>query len=295
MDNSYDENTTGLGLDGVVNQPNPGFGLGVPTNEELDQYNNQRAMAPDIDGPVQYAHEVETSKMDMAKKLLGGLKTSKERQAYEAEQQMLDAQRAQVQAETVLRNETAAQADREKIQMQYTVHPKQQAKIEERQLTPSLIEALKKAGKAAVVAAAVIGVSAGIVAGAHSVLTKPEFVPEQTPQSIELNNQINNSENINEVIDAINNNKQQNFESVQTVIEDHNQKVDEAKEEREQKEEQMQELREETIENSSMSDSMQNFVNEVNRQKVISIESGVTVNPEQVVDSNSEAVGGRGL
>lgn len=295
MDNSYDGNTTGLGLDGVVNQPNPGFGLGVPTNEELDQYNNQRAMAPDIDGPVQYAHEVETSKMDMAKNLLGSLKTKYERQAYETEQQMLDAQREQVQAETVLRNETAAQADREKIQMQYTVHPKQQAKIEERQLPPNLIETLKKAGKAAVVAVAVIGVSAGIVAGAHSVLTKPEFVPEQTPQSIELNNQINNSENIDEVIDAINNNKQQNIESVHTVIEDHNQKVDEAKEEREQKEEQMQELREKTIENSSMSDSMQNFVNEVNRQKVIRIESGVTVNPEQVVDSNSEAVGGRGL
>ena len=110
MNNNYDGNTAGLGLDGVVNQPNPGFGLpeeqvvesvqpvvsnddigmGMPTNEELNEYNNQRAMAPQVDAPVQYAHEIENSKMDRTNNLLDSLKTRDEREAYETEQQMLD-------------------------------------------------------------------------------------------------------------------------------------------------------------------------------------------------------------
>ena len=334
MDNN-NGNTTGLGLDGVVNQPNPGFGLpeeqvmepvqpvgtvqpvqptepvqpvvsnnvgmGMPTNEELGEYNNQRAMAPNIDGPVQYAHEIETSRMEKANNLLDSLKTSDEREAYQAEQNELNANMAQVQTETILRNETAVEADIEKMQMQYVKHPKQPVRVENRALDPVLVEKIKKTAKNAAVAAAALGVTVGIVMGAHQALSQPEFVPEQTPQSIELQENIDNAENMNDMIDAINENKEQNIESgitthPESVVETPvlPELVEQKREEKEQKEEKMQELREKAVENSNMSDSMQNFVDEVNRQKVIKIESGKTIHPETVIN-DSDAVGGRGL
>ena len=179
--------------------------------------------------------------------------------------------------------------------MQYIAHSKQTTKIEERQVDPALANILKKMG----VMVAIVGVAIGVRFGVHSVITEPEFVPEQTPQSIELQEDINNAESFDEVVDAINENKAQQIESgVAThpkyVIEDHNQKVEEAKDERKQKEEQMQALREETAENNNMSESMQNFVNEENKQKVIKIENKMTIHPEHVIPENN-AIGGKSL
>ena len=293
MNNNYN-GQTGLGLDGTVNQPVEGFGLpneelvqaqpeisvsdqpnpltGMPTEAELNQYSEQREMSSIVDAPVQYNHEREAAREDKINNLLGSLKTSDERQAYQIEQQALDANKEQLQNEAILRNETAIEADKEKIAMKYVKLPKQFAKVEERQLPPAVVEMIKKL--------AVVGISIGVGIGAAAavvdrVVSAPKIVPEQTPSSIELQENIDNAENMDQVIDAINEHKEQQIESGITT---HPEKVIEEKHE--------------SVENVDMSDSMQNFVDEVNRQKVISIESGVTMHPETVIDNG---VGGKSL
>lgn len=341
LDGVVNQPNPGFGLDGVVNQPNSGFGLpeeqvqsveavqpvqpmepvqsvptvelavsndvreGVPTEEEVKQYEAQRALASEIDGPVQYDYEKKISNDDLASKLLDSTKTETERQAYKAEQQMLDDQKEKIQSEIVLRNETAVQADKERIQMQYVNHPKQPIRVENRALDPVLVEKIKQTAKKAIAALATLGVTAGIVMGAHQALTQPEFVPNQTPQSIEFQEDLKNAKNINEANDITNEHKESQEGVIpHEAIEDLKTKEQQARQmqelveqktvEKEQKEEKMQELREKAVKNSNMSESMQNFVDEVNRQKVIKIESGKTIHPEQVVDS-SDVVGGRGL
>ena len=51
------------------------IGMGVPTEAEVNQYKDQRAMAPDIDGPVQYDYEKQISNANRVDDLLGSLKT----------------------------------------------------------------------------------------------------------------------------------------------------------------------------------------------------------------------------
>ena len=167
---------------------------------------------------------------------------------------------------------------------------------------------LKKVAKYVVATVIAGAIAYGAVKGGISVIKNPDpIVPEQTPQTIELQENIDNAENFDEVIDIINEHKAQNIESgIQTnpehVIDtpSSEQTVEEARENYEQQQEQMKELREKTVENlekkDSMSDSMKEFVEESNRQKVIKIESGITSNPEHVIgDINEIEQGGRSI
>ena len=227
----------------------------------VEPVNEQNSFTPPVDGSYD--------------SILASLRSKKEI----AEQRVLDQQLQGIKEEPSNRKEFLSNVTAETSQ--YIMTQKQAVHVEERELDPSLVEKLKGVAKKALIGAAIIGVSAAVVAGAHSVFTEPEFVPEQTPQSIELQEQIDNAENFDQVVDAINDNKQQNIESGITthpehVIEDNTTEV----------------VEEPVVKKTDVLDSMQQAVDEVNRQKVISIESGITTHPEHVVDSNE---GGRGL
>lgn len=186
----------------------------------------------------------------------------------------------------------------------YEIMKSQSTKVSTKEIDPNHIDRLKKIAKGIAIAIVTGAITYGAVKGGISVIKNPDPVmPNQTPQTIELQENIDNAENFNEVIDAINKNKEQNIESgvksnPEHVIESssNEEKINEIKENQEQKQEQMTKLREEAIEKKDESSSMQEFVNEVNRQKVIKIESGFQKNPEHVIGDTTETEqGGRSL
>ena len=324
------EEKQGFGLGGEVKQPNVGFGLPSEPGEVVQQapademqrqlddayrnwdYMNNRAAAESenadmrnkvLDSLNNGASNVVNEPLQQqavgVNSVLDSLKTDEERAEQQRVNSELDAERERIESEIRNRNENAIAIDKEKISMQYIKHSKQPTKIEERQLDPALANMLKKMG----VLIAVVGVAIGVRFGAHSVIAEPEFVPEQTPQSIELQDNIDKSENFDGVIDAINEHKQQNIESdiglhPEHVINDQEQKVEQeivnVQQEDESKTKEAEEITESNVENSKLSESMQNFVNEENRQKVIKIENKITAHPEHVITENN-TVGGKGI
>ena len=228
--------------------------------------------------------------------VLDSVKDRETRQKQEQENIKLDQEREEIENQIHNRNIDFFN----ELHAQYAVIRRQATKTSQKEVEQEqkekAHEVARKIATALLAGAVIISVAAG---GVNTFKHPEPPVPEQTPQSIELEENIENSQNFEEVIDAINENKEQQIESgIQShpehVIDNRNQKIEEAKEEKEQNEEKMQELREKAVEKSSMSDSMKNFVEEVNRQKVIKIESGIKMHPENVVDNN-ETVGGRSL
>ena len=72
------------------------------------------------------------------------------------------------------------------------------------------------------------------------------------------------------------------------------QEIVNVQQEDESKTKEAEEITESNVENSKLSESMQNFVNEENRQKVIKIENKITAHPEHVITENN-TVGGKGI
>lgn len=228
--------------------------------------------------------------------MLDSVKDRETRERQEEENRRLDQEREEIESQINNRNIDFFN----ELHTQYVEIKKQQTKTSPKEVEQKQKEKTHEIARKIATALLAGSIAISVVMGGASIIKHPEPpVPEQTPQSIELEENIENSQNFEEVIDAINENKEQQIESgikihQEHVIDDRNQKIEEAKEEKEQNEERMQELREKAVEKSNMSDSMKNFVEEVNRQKVIKIESGIKMHPENVADNN-ETVGGRGL